>query len=108
MLTRLCHIDELADPGTKGFELHPTDPIQQVFLVKKKGQVYGYRNSCPHRGINLEWQPDDFLSLDQTLIQCAVHGANFDIESGECVSGPCVGESLAPIELVIDDRGKIS
>lgn len=108
MITRLCHIDDLADPGAKGFEFHPTDPLQQIFLVKKDGQVYGYQNSCPHRGVNLEWQPDDFLNLDQTLIQCAVHGASFIIETGICINGPCAGASLTAIELIIDNSGNIS
>ena len=76
-------------------------------LVKKDSQVYGYKNKCPHAGVNLEWQPDDFLNLEKALIQCSVHGAQFMIESGRCISGPCNGDYLDSIELEIDEAGDI-
>ena len=66
----------------------------KLFAVRKDGQVFAYRNRCPHRGIPLEWLPDQFLDHSASLIQCATHGALFLIDSGECVAGPCAGQAL--------------
>ncbi len=67
--------------------------------------MFVYRNRCPHRGVPLEWQPDRFLDPSASLIQCARHGALFLIESGECVAGPCEGETLRAIDSREDGDG---
>lgn len=99
MKTVLCRVDELADPGSKGFEYQG----RQLFAVRQGRQVFVYHNRCPHRGIPLEWVPDQFLDHSGQLIQCASHGALFLPESGECVAGPCAGESLTPVASHIRD-----
>jgi nitrite reductase/ring-hydroxylating ferredoxin subunit len=92
----LCKLSELENNQSKGFEI---ENDLSVFLVKKGDQVFGYKNFCPHLGVNLEWQKDQFLDSTNTLIQCAMHGALFSIESGLCVSGPCRGQHLQPIDI---------
>lgn len=89
----LCRIDAIADDASRGFDIAGT----AVFAVKKDGRIYVYRNSCPHLGITLEWNEDQFLDADGALIQCSTHGALFIIESGKCVAGPCIGKALIPI-----------
>lgn len=87
-MTVLCHIDDIDDEQSKGFEVGGDN----LFAVKKNGQVFLYRNSCPHLGVELNWQEDKFLDMDGMLIQCSTHGALFLIEDGACVSGPCQGQ----------------
>jgi nitrite reductase/ring-hydroxylating ferredoxin subunit len=89
-MLRLCASDELAEGQSRGFEVAG----EKLFAVRKEGRCYAYSNRCPHRGIPLEWLPDQFLDASASLIQCATHGALFLIESGECVAGPCAGQSL--------------
>ena len=89
-MIRLCASNELAEGRSRGFTL---DSLQ-LFVVRKDGQVYAYRNRCPHRGVGLQWQPDSFLDDSASLIRCATHGALFLIDSGECVAGPCAGQAL--------------
>lgn len=84
----------IADPGSKGFELQAEAVNAAFFIVHKEGQLQAYRNSCPHTGAPLEWLPDQFLDLDNMFIQCAIHGALFRTEDGECLRGPCAGQSL--------------
>ncbi|MDH5483971.1 MAG: Rieske (2Fe-2S) protein [Gammaproteobacteria bacterium] len=107
MSIKLCHINDIEDPGSKGFELTINQQPLNIFIVKKDDRVFGYINQCPHAGINLEWLPDDFLDMDKDLIQCSVHGALFVIETGECAGGPCNGQPLQSIELDIDGEGNI-
>ncbi|MBR9805004.1 Rieske 2Fe-2S domain-containing protein [bacterium] len=98
-MLRLCHIDDIPDEASKGFQL---DGLA-LFAVKKAGAVYVYKNQCPHLGVQLEWLDDQFLDSEQALIQCATHGALFIIESGLCVSGPCLGEQLQTVRHEIKD-----
>jgi len=87
----LCRLDEMADPGSLGL-LHAGESL----LVVRQGQSAAvFVNRCPHRGIPLEWVPNQFLDSSGRLIQCATHGALFLPDTGECVSGPCAGEHLA-------------
>lgn len=107
MTEKLCHIDDIADPGARGFELMRDNQEYLMFLVKRDGQVYGYRNKCPHAGVNLEWREDDFLDMDKAWIQCSVHGAMFVIETGECAGGPCNGKGLEALDIQVDEAGNI-
>ena len=100
-MIRLCAPNELTEGQSRGFELAEL----KLLVVRREGQVYAYQNRCPHRGIPLEWQPDQFLDHSNSLIQCATHGALFLIENGECVAGPCAGQSLTAIECREDTQG---
>ncbi|WP_373081058.1 Rieske (2Fe-2S) protein, partial [Zhongshania sp.] len=59
--------------------------------------------SCPHLGIELNWQENQFLDYDDSLIQCSTHGALFIIENGHCVAGPCMGKELEAVPFQIDN-----
>jgi len=95
---QLCQLHELENPGAKAFEIGETS----IFIVRQDDQAYAYINSCPHRGIRLEWQPDQFLDTEKQYIQCSTHGALFTLDTGKCIVGPCNGQSLQPIECRID------
>lgn len=96
----LCHIDAIAEGQSKGFETEG----QAIFVVRQGTQYHVYHNSCPHLGINLEWQDDQFLDMDGQLIQCAMHGALFLIDTGMCIAGPCQGQRLKVVEHRIRDE----
>lgn len=97
----LCLSEALLEGHSRGFEYANT----RLLAVRREGRVYIYLNRCPHRGIGLEWQPDQFLDPSASLIQCATHGALFLIESGECVAGPCAGQFLSAIDCREDSQG---
>jgi nitrite reductase/ring-hydroxylating ferredoxin subunit len=81
----------------------------RLFVVRKEGVLAAYRNRCPHTGAPLEWLPDQFLDLENSFIECALHGALFRPEDGYCLRGPCVGASLESLELeVVDGRVQVT
>lgn len=92
-------LNDITEASSKGFALANG---QSIFAVKKDGQLVVYHNRCPHLGIELEWNEDEFLDSEGALIQCCTHGALFIIETGECVAGPCVGEYLQSLPISID------
>jgi len=99
----LCAISEFPEAGVKGFSLSNNETQQDIFVIRRNNQWHAYQNSCPHLGLSLNWQADQFLDTENAYIQCAVHGALFQIEDGLCVWGPCVNQSLAPVRIRIND-----
>lgn len=97
----LCRYDELEDPGSRGIEATHAGTPWDLFVVRKDGAVYGYRNRCPHTGAPMDWMPHRFLDLDGMFVQCSLHGALFRPEDGYCVSGPCAGQSLQVLPIVL-------
>lgn len=100
-LLELCSLDELPEGASRGF--CPVDGVDTVFAVRKDNNVRVYVNRCPHQGARLNYRKDHFLAADGATIMCYGHGAQFAIDTGECVEGPCVGKFLQPVPVVIDD-----
>lgn len=103
----LCHISELRESRAQGF-----DPFSEgqasLFVVKKNSSLYAYRDCCPHYGTTpLPWKKNEYLDKAGDVIVCAAHGARFDITTGVCISGPCVGESLSAIALYVRQDGQL-
>lgn len=101
--TALCRLEDIEDGSTKGFVLGEGDWPLRGLLVREGAVVRGFVNHCPHAGHRLNFHPDRFLTPDGQLILCRSHGAVFDKRSGACVMGPCVGESLKPVPVLVQD-----
>jgi nitrite reductase/ring-hydroxylating ferredoxin subunit len=98
----VCPYDDLSDPGSRAFAMGGGEWPLRGFVVRRNGKVFAYVNRCPHAGHPLNWQPDRFLTPDDTLILCRSHGALFEIATGACVAGPCAGNALTPLSVTID------
>lgn len=103
----LCRLDELPDGESRGF-----DPFgagrDSMFVVRKKATLFAYVNACPHvHASPLAWRKDRYLNAAKDHIVCSGHGAEFDIETGACVLGPCIGENLQSIPHRISDDGVV-
>jgi nitrite reductase/ring-hydroxylating ferredoxin subunit len=72
---------------------------REAVVVRRGGVLFAYENRCPHQGTPLETFPDKFLNGDGSLLICSTHGARFRVEDGYCVSGPCKGARLRPLDL---------
>ncbi len=98
----LCRLADIPDGGARGFP-GPAGTFTGLFAIRRGDGVFVYVNSCPHIGVPLDWAPDRFLSTDRRRIVCAMHGAEFRIEDGECTKGPCLGERLEAVMIQIED-----
>ncbi|MCG8426495.1 MAG: Rieske 2Fe-2S domain-containing protein [Chromatiales bacterium] len=97
----LAKVDEIAEGACKGFSADWLGEKLEGFLVKKEGVFYAFKNSCPHIGAPLNWMPDEFLDPEGNYIQCSMHGALFEMDSGLCVSGPCVAKNLESLSVQV-------
>lgn len=98
----VCSLQQLADPGSRAFTAGTGNWPLRGFVVRRGVEVFAYVNRCPHAGHPLNWQPEEFLTQDRELILCNSHGALFDVRTGRCVAGPCVGRGLQPIAVRVE------
>lgn len=103
----VCHLDDLEDLSSQGFTQSINEQIYDFFLIRKNNRIFGYKNSCPHLGASLNWQADIFLNRDKNKIQCGMHGAQFAIETGECIFGPCINQQLEKVNITVTNTGEI-
>jgi nitrite reductase/ring-hydroxylating ferredoxin subunit len=97
----LCRADALAEGQSRGFDPWG-EGHDSLLLVRHGGAVYGWADACPHHGgTPMAWRKDAYLNADRTRIVCAAHGAQFDITSGACTLGPCLGQSLRRVDIII-------
>jgi nitrite reductase/ring-hydroxylating ferredoxin subunit len=94
-------LEELTDPGCCEFQIGDGDWPFRGFVVRQGGKVYAYQTCCAHLGHPLNWMPDGFLTKDNTAIICASHGAQYEIDTGLCFRGPCIGKSLRTLDVEI-------
>ncbi len=105
----VCGADEIARGEARSFSLSrfkeegESRPFP-IFIVRTHANDYiGYVNSCPHKGIWLNFGDGEFFTPERTLLKCGRHGSKFEIVSGLCIDGPCDGQSLEPIALAVVD-----
>ena len=54
-----------------------------ILLSNVDGQIHATSNVCPHAGAAL-----NYGRLDGPEVECALHGAVFDVTDGEVIVGP--------------------
>jgi nitrite reductase/ring-hydroxylating ferredoxin subunit len=103
----LCRIEELPDGDSRGFDPMGTGQ-DTVIVIRQRNRVYAYKDACPHYGTSpMAWRKDAYLNADRTRIVCSAHGAQFDITTGACTLGPCLGQSLIAVPTTINDAGEL-
>lgn len=105
----ICRLDELPTDRARTLQLLRRKKSGRatkwnIFVVRLRlgEQVVGYYNTCPHSPWNLDCEGNEIVHPDGYL-QCGKHGARFELESGRCFHGPCLGERLKPVELSVLD-----
>ncbi len=101
--THLCALDDLKDPGSRGFLFREGEYLFLGFVTRIGGTVSGWIDRCPHAGMPLAMAPNRFLTREGDLILCASHGALFRPQDGLCVGGPCAGKHLWPWPVKVED-----
>lgn len=103
---RLCHLDDLPDGGARGFDPQATGR-DTLFVVRRGLELHAYVNACPHHGTPMAWRKDAYLNAAADRIVCAAHGALFEMHTGLCTLGPCLGERLTPVALSVGADGGV-
>lgn len=99
----LCRLDELVEGAGKDVLLPTPQGMRYIMLFRHGDAVRAWLNTCPHQGRSLSWAPDQFLFDPVGNLVCPHHGACFDLADGSCISGPCLGASLTPVAVQVED-----
>lgn len=105
----ICSMSDIPSQKARGFHLSivtddGTTRPWSIFVVRWGKQVFGYLNKCPHDGVNLDWERNQFFDPNGIRLLCGKHGALFELGTGMCLDGPCKGRSLTPVALKIIDN----
>ena len=98
----VAKVDEVAPGSVKKFWLICQQYRVDGFLINDQGNFFAYVNRCRHMTTPLDFIRDEFLSEDRRYLMCYTHGALYEPATGLCIAGPCKGESLYPLPLVVD------
>lgn len=99
----LFAFSQITDGGFAEVEAVLDGDAESLILYRDGDRVRAWLNVCPHAGRRLDWAPGQFLRSKDGLLVCAVHGAGFELQRGECVAGPCRGASLRAVAVEIRD-----
>lgn len=105
----VCSMSDIPSQRARGFQLTRLDDdgsekAFNIVIVRWGRQVFGYVNRCPHDGVNLDWERNQFLDANGIRLQCGKHGALFELGTGACIDGPCKGRALEPVALSVIDN----
>lgn len=99
----LLALDHISEGGFAEIEAVIDGDAESLILYREGDTVRAWFNICPHAGRRLDWAPGEFLRSKDGLLVCAAHGASFELVGGECVAGPCRGEALRAVPVVVRD-----
>ena len=97
----LCPLAAVPDQGFHAVVAVIDGDAETLVLYRDGDAVRAWLNVCPHAGRALDWAPGQFLKSREGHLVCAVHGASFELEGGICVAGPCKGDSLRAVPVLV-------
>lgn len=79
MYVEVAKIDEIAPGGMKAYEVNG----KEIVLCNYEGKIYAINRRCGHMNAPLEMG-----TLEGYILTCPMHHSQFDIRTGEALSGP--------------------
>ena len=98
-MSLIGNIEDFPDQSATGLE----SGALKLLVVRRGPEVAIYLNICPHTRESLDPEGGSIASPDGALIHCQRHAAVFIASTGECVGGPCQGESLTPVAFTLSN-----
>jgi nitrite reductase/ring-hydroxylating ferredoxin subunit len=74
-------LDQLSEGMPLGVQLSAGE---RVCLIRVEGDVYAVQDRCTHA----DFPMSDGDMVDDFVIECSLHGAQFDIRNGEVIESP--------------------
>ena len=102
----ICKLDEIKNIDADiwyEFSLQLESGFTSIMLIFSEGKYKAFKNSCPHQARRMDYSLGKFLTTPQGNIVCPAHGAEFKPDTGLCVNGPCLGESLEHVHIETND-----
>ena len=91
---RVATLEDLAEGVPVSVQLSSDE---QICLIKFRGEVYAIADSCSHA----DFPMSDGEMVDDYIIECGLHGAQFDIRDGSAVELPAT-DPITCYDVVVD------
>jgi len=95
----LTRVDAIADPGALVCYAGNTPLI----VTRRGAAIAAFHNICPHAGYPLQRADGRIVVQEGRYMLCGGHGASFTLDTGACAGGPCNGDGLAPVRVIVRD-----
>ena len=92
---RAARLADLPDGAPFGIELSSGE---RVCLVRVGDEVFGLADQCTHA----DFPMGDGEMVDDYVIECALHGAQFDVRTGQVLESPAT-DALPTFEVRVTD-----
>ena len=104
MYINVAKLSDIEEGSATNAVIELADGHRHLILTRKADEVNVFLNSCPHTGVRLDWKVGVFLTVDKAHLQCSIHGALFELDSGFCVAGPCINQRLVKLQTKVYDQ----
>ncbi len=98
-MSHIGNIEDFSDSSATGIESGQL----RLLVLRRGSDIVIYQNICPHTRESLDPVGGSVASPDGQLIHCQRHAAVFLASTGECIGGPCLGESLVPVGFTLSN-----
>jgi nitrite reductase/ring-hydroxylating ferredoxin subunit len=89
----VCTLDDVPRGEMRSFHAAGED----VAVAHLDGEVYAFGDVCTHAYCSLA-EGD----LEETMVICPCHGSEFDVRTGEVLSGPAT-EAVRSFQVLVED-----
>jgi nitrite reductase/ring-hydroxylating ferredoxin subunit len=100
---QLARVDALADPCAIVVDIEHDGWRHSLILTRRGEAVAAFRNKCPHAGYPLQRADGRIVVQEGRYLVCGAHGASFVLDDGQCAGGPCNGDPLERVGVVVAD-----
>lgn len=85
-VVEVCREDEAPEPG-QALSVVVGDLPLAIFNIH--GELYAIGDTCTHE----EYPLSEGDMVDEYIVECALHGATFDVRTGDALSLPATGNA---------------
>jgi nitrite reductase/ring-hydroxylating ferredoxin subunit len=105
--TLIASLSEVPEAHAREFRFGQGLSAFRMIVARSEGTVQGYLNLCPHLSLPLNEATDDTIFIRGSLLVCVRHFAQFQVCTGICVAGPCLGSRLDRVPIHLDRHDNI-
>lgn len=103
----LGRLADFADRAAMPVTWHAGGREVAALVVRRGAELRAYLDLCPHVYLPLTWRGRRVLSADGERLRCTNHAAEFAVDDGRALSGPCDGRGLTPVALRVEADGTV-
>jgi nitrite reductase/ring-hydroxylating ferredoxin subunit len=95
--------DDVPESGAIVVHAGEGDARVALILTRHSAGLSCFRNRCAHANYPLQRADGRIVVQEARFLVCAAHGASYTLNDGACAGGPCNGDGLERVAIVIRD-----